>query len=187
VTFYDALCSSSLGGVGYDDGTGFPAPQAGTKVFAAGNYGDGMSGSVGLRGTLEDLVFGAPFPSLDIGAAANTNGVVTSLNALDSFDSLGLHIANDDDDTWEYKLYADIGGSSYRSPAWTSLAQDTDTHLTLSFGAALAFSGLKDIGFQIRAAQDTDVFHASVIPVCGAILLGMLGLGAVGLKLRKYA
>ena len=186
VTFYDALGSSSLDWVGYNDGTPFPTPQAGTKVFGTGSYGDGMYYDVGFRGTLGDAVFGAPFPSVDIGAAADTGGVLTALQKLGEFTDYGLYIANDNDDTWEYKLYADFGATSHRSAAWTSLTQDTQTHLTLSFPKT-DFAGLTDIGFQIRATKDTDVFHTSVVPVPGAILLGILGLTVVGVKLRKYA
>ena len=186
VTFYNDDGSGNLGWVGYNDGTAFPTDQTGTRVFGSGDYGQGMQYKVGFRGLLVDDSLGTPFPSVDIGAAANTNGVLDALKGLGSFDGFSLYIANDNDDTWEYKLYTDFGATKYRSISWTSLSLDTNTLLTLSFPNT-AFSGLTDIGFEIRATKDTDVFHTSVVPVPGAILLGMLGLSVAGIKLRKFA
>jgi hypothetical protein len=186
VTFYNALSTSSLDWVGYNDGTAFPTPQAGTGVYGSGAYGEGMYYQVGFGGFLRDDSFGTPFPSVDIGAKANTNGVLDALQSLGSFNSYGLYIANDDDDTWEYRLYADTENSNYRSGTWTALTQDKHRFLTLTFpGAGLNFSGLTDIGFEIRATQDTDSFHTSVIPVPAAAVLAILGLSVAGIKLRK--
>ncbi len=198
VTYRNALLpDSSLGWVGYNDGTAFPTPQAGTKVFGTGSYGEGMYYQVGFRGYLEDDSFGSPYPSVDIGAKANTNGVLTALKLLGSFDSYGLNIANDNDDGWEYNLYADFGATKYRSGTWTSLAKDSQTFLTLSFahlgpGGAIVssedFSNLTDIGLEIRSIKSGgDIYHTSVVPVPAAVILGILGLGVVGIKLRKYA
>jgi len=44
-----------------------------------------------------------------------------------------------------------------------------------------AFGSGSDVGYHV-AAPDT-----TVVPVPGAVLLGMLGLGAAGIKLRKWA
>jgi hypothetical protein len=196
VTWYDGATSNSLDWVGYNDGTAFPTTQAGIPVSPySGNYGEGMYYQVAFRGGLDSSVLGT-YASVDIGAAANTNGVLDALKLLGSFDSYGLNIANDNDDSWEYKLYADFSGTRYDSPSWTSLGTDSQTFLTLSFAHVVPGGGtvssedfqyLTDIGFVIRATQDQDTFHTSVVPVPGAVLLGILGLGVVGIKLRKYA
>jgi len=193
VTYYNADPSSSLDWVGYNDGTAWNGDQAGNRVWGSADYGFPMYYQVGFGGDLKDSSVGIPLASVDIGAAGNTNGVLTALQGLGSFDSYGLYIANDNDDSWEYRLYADINGTPYRSGSWTLLSKETHTFLTLSFGGLKAFgvspgyTGLTDIGFEIRATKYTDTYHTSVVPVPGAVILGLLGLGVVGWKLRKYA
>ncbi len=191
VTYYNADASSSLDWVGYNDGTAWNNIQAGIRVSGSGDYGFPMYYQVGFAGDLKDSALGIPLASVDIGAAANTNGVLDALKLLGSFDSYGLNIANDNDDSWEYNLYADFSTKSYRSPAWTLLGSETHTFLTLSLvsapGGSEDFQYLTDIGFEIRATKYTDTYHTSVVPVPAAVVLGILGLGVVGLKLRKYA
>ena len=195
VTFYNDSGSSNLEWVGYNDGTPFPNNQAGILEDGGGFYGSPMYYSVGFKGDLVDDVFGDPYPSVDIGAKANTNGVLTVLQGLapaDPFDSYGLHVANDNGEDWQYRLYAEFddgasGTTRHDSALWTTLSSKTQTFVTVDFGGDVDFADLQDIGFTIRATTSDDSYHTSVVPVPGAVLLGILGLGAAGIKLRKYA
>ena len=174
---------------------GGPPPD---KVFGlASAYGatHDMFYLVGFKGSLNDLdTDGDDWASVDIGAADNTNSVLTALQSLTSFDEYGLYVANDNAETWQYKLYAEFddgsgGTDRFDSPSWTPIDAPGHTFLTLDFGADKAFNTLKDIGFTIKTGPDStgDTFHTSVVPVPAAVLLGMLGMGVAGLKLRKHA
>jgi hypothetical protein len=186
-TYYDAFGSSSLNWVGYNDGTAWPSNQSGTRVSGSGDYGFPMLYQVGYAGDLQ----GAELDDLayvDIGAADNTNGVLDDLKLLGSFDSFGLAIANDDDDVWNYKLYIDFTGSSrIESASWTPVSPNSGTSFLILNFTETDFSNLEDIGFMIQATKYVDTFHTSVVPVPGAVLLGILGLSIAGIKLRKFA
>lgn len=145
--------------------------------------------AVGFVGNLTDWAAdGDATASVDIGASGNTNGVLDALQGLGSFDSFGLYVSNDNAEDWMYGLYADFGGADvHASSSLTTLSSGGRTFLTLDFGGDKAFGDLQDIGFTIQSTTGSDTFHTSVVPVPGAVLLGMLGLGAVGIKLRKFA
>jgi len=130
-------------------------------------YGPPMELEVGFLGQLADT------DVMMIGKAGN----------LDGYDSIGVNVANDDDDWWAVRLY--LEGATYTPPALTNLDPGETAFLTLS-----GWTGdVTEFGFEINymGTRGSDNFHISVVPVPAAVLLGMLGLGAAGIRLRKFA
>jgi hypothetical protein len=64
---------------------------------------------------------------------------------------------------------------------------------TLLLNGSFDFANVTDIGLQVRgnfsggSPSNPDVFHISAVPIPGAALLGVLGLFAAGVKLRRFA
>ena len=133
---------------------------------------DTMLGQVGYYGFLTKA------SEMTIGATAEDLGL-----AGQSYDGFELWLANDNDDNWEVALYVEGQGTS----AFTALAPQTSSTLTLDFGSLFALNETTDLGFIVRNTTKGDAFHISaVVPTPVAVLLGLLGLGTAGLKLRKY-
>jgi hypothetical protein len=100
-----------------------------------------------------------------------------------SYDSLGVAVANDDDDWWSVRLY--LEGATYTPPALTNLDPGASSFITLS-----GWTGdVTGFGFEINyeGSRGSDNFHISVVPLPAAVILGMLGLGAAGIRLRRFA
>jgi hypothetical protein len=172
-----------------------PGGTADRIAYTDPAYGANMKYSVGFSGrlfidpTINDTLNDPSdqFASVNIGL--NGAKVLTG-----TYDSFVMSISNDDNQTWEYKLYANTTGNNYLSSSWTSLASGDTATLTLDFGTDVDFATLKDIGLIIQFNKATtgggtnfsDDFHTSVVPVPGAVLLGLLGLSIAGVKLRKF-
>lgn len=171
--------------IGYSDGTDASDKIAGTDL----QYYAAMTGAVGFSGNLSDLNTDG-VASVSIGANQTAAGL-SELAGGSLYEGVNLTIANDDQQEWEYKLYANSFSTSYET-SWVSLAGGTATTLSLDFGMA---DQIYDLGFVVQFNQTTtgggtnftDDFHTSVVPVPGALLIGMLGLGSAGLRLRRYA
>ena len=109
-----------------------------------------------------------------------------------------LPIANDNGDTWQYKAYVtagtDVTTNTVESTSWLTLDQDSAGAVWVGYDSS-AFTQSSSLGFMIRWDQSIpanlnktgDQFATSVVPVPAAVILGMLGLGVAGLKLRKFA
>ena len=192
---------ASVGGSNILKWVGDNPGNAADTLYANGlaSYGDPtptpMVYQVGFVGDLSDWNPEDGAAWVQIGAAhaygGNPMGALTSLGLFEGFE---LPISNDNDDPFQYKLYATFTAASYESPTWTTLVADTAATLTIDFSdlggpATEAFANLTDIGFkvQITGVGRSDDFHTSVVPVPGAVLLGILGLSAAGIKLRKFA
>jgi hypothetical protein len=164
--------------------------------------------AVGYVGILEDLIGDTtydpdPFAWIRIGAgAANVAHVIgTALGVADTDDLSGyasyyLPLSNDNDDIWQVKLYlSTTGGGMLQSTSWTPLAGGTHTTLTLDLTGLTDLANVTDLGFMIGAnltslngnPSNPDIFHMSAVPLPAGLLLAVLGLGAAGLKLRKFA
>jgi len=184
ITWSDPGFGNELYYIGYDPGV---AP-ADWIWGPSPNYGADMEYAVGFYGHLNILGTADALASVNIGL----NGAKALSGTYDSF---VLPIANDDQQIWEYKLYVNTTGTDYASAGWTSLAGGTQASLDLPLGAGVDFSTLEDIGFVVQFNKATtgggttisDDFHTSVVPVPGAVLLGLLGLAAAGVKLRRIA
>ena len=152
-------------------------------------YGAVMQGAVGYVGQIaEDPGDGDVFASMWIGATGATLGIVGS------YDGYSAWVSNDDDDAWSVRLIANVGtGDIYSN--WATLNPGANTTLSMNFALTDFSTSLGGLGFQIQGTFDgaslspsnPDFFHLSAVPTPTAVLLGILGLGAVGIKLRKYA
>jgi hypothetical protein len=143
-----------------------------------------MMGIVGYVGSLGD---NTQDNSAMIMIGTTSAGVVTG-----TFNGFRSYVANDNDDPWDVALWVGDGtvaGSTFSS--FTTLGGGADTWINYVIGST-DFSTLQ-LGLAIRGdfsgtqPSNPDVFHVSVVPAPAAVLLGILGLGVAGLKLRKHA
>jgi len=181
--------SGSLYYVGYNPGT-----AVGDEVWSDGThhkYDDTMTmtyavGFSGYLGYLEE--------SSDDGFAIATIGLSNPGLTNKEYDGFLLPVSNDDDQTWRYKSYVETDDFFKTSDNWAQLGPGTQTNLIVTTGSLLDFSKVTKIGFLIQwkpsvnGGSASGDFHTSVVPVPvpAAVLLGMLGLGVAGLKLRKF-
>jgi hypothetical protein len=167
--------------VGYNPGS--PAD----KVFGiATEYGAGqnnMTYAVGFTGGINDdnqsgsaeLVIGLERPGLS-----------------GNYDAYVLPIANDDDDVFKYRSFIVTSQGAITSN-WTSGIGTGDTTTLTIDTTGIDYSDITSIGFVIQWDRSLngnragDDYNTSVVPVPGAILLGLLGMSAAGMKLRRFA
>jgi len=131
-----------------------------------------------------------------IGAALGT----APTNSLVGFDGYELAVFNDNNSTWWVNIYMNTGyttlgeANNWYDNGWTAVAPGSSTTLTLDFADVANLNHVTNIGFQIggrMASGDAgdpsnpDMFHISIVPVPGAVLLGVLGLSVAGARLRK--
>jgi len=104
---------------------------------------------------------------------------------LSSFDSLAVILSNDNNQAWDYRLFADAGGSNVVLSSWVTLGNGTTGTLTLP----VALSGNAVVGFQVGSGIQVDDIHTSVVavPAPGAIVLGSIGVGLIGWMRRRWA
>ena len=103
-----------------------------------------------------------------------------------SYDSYGAWASNDNEDPIGLRLYAiDDAGVHYSDDEFVTMTVGLTTFLDIG---GVDFSTLSEIGFEIKGLiGGLDQFHVSFVPVPAAVILGILGLGIAGIKLRKYA
>jgi len=137
--------------------------------YSAGwdKYGPPMKLDVVFLGQLADTEV------MQIGKAGDLAG----------YDSFGMYVANDDDDWWSVRPY--LKGATYTPPSLTNLDPGALAFISLS-----GWTGtVTEFGFELNyeGQRVSDNFHVSVVPIPAALILGLLGMGAAGLKLRRFA
>ncbi len=134
---------------------------------------DTMLGQVGYAGYLRRG------SSMTISATAEKLGLTGQ-----TFTSFELFLANDNDDPWQATLYVE----GQTSPAFVSLIPGTSSTFVFNFSGPVELAADTDIGFIVQSSiSRSDVFHMSaVVPAPVAVVLGILGLGVAGLKLRRF-
>jgi len=145
----------------------------------------GMRGLVGFVGYTDDL---EPYDGLVV----MTIGAGSDAGISGSYDSYGTWLFNDNDDESRFQLFIADGGGTHVS-GWVPVASKGFAWLQLN--GSFDFDGdVTDIGFEVQydwnlpdAGSDPDHFHVSLVPVPGAVLLGLLGMAAAGIKLRRIA
>ena len=105
---------------------------------------------------------------------------------LTGYSSFAITLFNDNNQPWEYAVFASDGSFTNRS-GWTTVSMGDSVTLF----ADLAGLNLGDatIGFFVGNSTGGDTIHTSVspIPAPGAVLLGSFGLGVVGWLKRRRA
>lgn len=146
-------------------------------ILSPGVYGGPMQEEVGFVGLLADTDHSG-FASMRIGGP-----IAPSL-----YDGFDAYVANDNNSSWEYRLYVSDGSTVVTGSGWTALVPGTSAALQLSFPVMT----LREAGFEVRADYalpnapgGLDAFHVSVVPVPGALALVLFGLGFCA-RFRKY-
>ena len=150
---------------------------------------------------VDDGYFGAPADYVDtmqlaVGFAGHITNKAVNVNViwigkavageLANGDTLSIPIANDNDDYYQYTAwYSTVGGpAAIVQGAALDLAAGTAGSVSVGIAGAPTYFGFT---LDYIGGSSSDDFHTSVVPVPGAILLGLLGLSAAGLKLRRFA
>ncbi|UCD30437.1 MAG: hypothetical protein JSV03_08215 [Planctomycetota bacterium] len=189
----------TLDDIYYSD-DGYMSSNSPTTSNLIYNNNGPMQGIVGFYGTLDDIdIDGNALALVKLGA-----GYDLGLNLGGSgYTDYTLFVANDNQSIWDVRLFITIGGTEYTSD-WVSLSAHDSTNLTLNFAGKgitdAMLADVEDIGFYIQGdlkyvegvyddyPTDPDGYHISIlVPTPTAVILGILGLGVVGVKLRKYA
>lgn len=182
-----------------------PMARSFTQLPSAGsfpnilNYVIDNPGTSGSTTYYNDLVYGAT-PAygynmqMEVGFVGSlASGVVLNIGKhnpgisgyTDFTDGVGVYLGNDNFDDYRYHMFVSYDNLVTKVVSGAvDLTPQTSTFLSI---ASVDFTNLTDIGFDIEiiGANPSDVFHTSVVPVPGAFLLGMIGLGVAGRKLRR--
>jgi len=186
----------TLDDVAYSDGG---AMDALSPTTSTDTYGLAMQGQVGFFGSLDDTDGGDKLASVTMGDP----GANLSLNlSSQGYTEYRLFMANDDDDLWSVALYIKTLDGLDQTP-FVELAGYSSATLVLDFATFgivdAELADVDDIGFIIQGdlkfsgssnpgyPSDPDFYHVSVVPVPAAVILGLLGLGVAGWKLRRFA
>jgi hypothetical protein len=158
-----------------------------------------MRGTVGYLGWLWDWN-GDRYASMKIGAAGS--GAESTIPAAGGYSRFEVLLANDDEDPWDVRLYAQVGTTLY-SNDFVTLDPGVAALVALDFRTTVAVAQVADMGFEVRGhfvpggkPSNPDYFHISAaasvsmmdppnvtVPAPGAFALTLFGLGS-GLRWR---
>ena len=137
-----------------------------------------MSGEVGWVGMLGDQT------GDDVAVMTIHSGGNAGLNG--SYIGYRAFVQNDDDDPWDVRIFMNGHYS-----AWAALAPyHGAAELLVTWITPV--TTVTDIGLEVYgnfsdgSPSNPDVFHISAVPIPGAALLGVFGLLAAGVKLRRF-
>ena len=169
-------------------------------------YGE-MSGQVGfVGGQIYDygpLDGEGELTAGDGSVTAMVFGDITGLGLTGGSDGITSYFQNDNDNNYTIQLFYVVGsiasdgtisGTEAHSE-WVELGGYGDSAYLTVDTEDLDLSTIDYIGFRVLALigagtgypTQGDVWHISMTPVPAAVILGILGLGVAGIKLRKYA
>jgi hypothetical protein len=188
----DPATSQTFGQVATSgDSIFFPLPSPGSTLYVAL---DGIlpkpDGSVLFKGDLMD------------GSDPDSTGwVLIGGNVSVTNSSFGVGLRNDDNSTWSFYAAVHVvgeGATTYHYGSGLDLAPHQNGLATVTFGTDVT---VDQVGFYVQGfwppdpkapggvnqPSNPDDFNVSVVPVPGALLIGLLGLSAAGIKLRRFA
>ena len=175
VQFHNNAYWGTMGGVGSGRGIGFRADT------------DFPISSIGIYGALNAMTHEVVIYSSTDGNQANT--LLKSASAAFSTGGLSWNDISIDY-TFQAGNYYTIGWRpAVSTSGWASSItyyDDQSGHLPFSNGVATLINGTE--GWDMSGFSNFlhPQLRVDVVPVPGAVLLGILGLGAVGVKVRKF-
>jgi hypothetical protein len=185
----------TLQDVAYSDTGGLNVMSSDSPTTDNGVYNDygPMQEEVGFFGSLDDKD-GDDYAWVKMGDP----GANLSLD-LSNYSDYWLPVANDDQDKWEVRLFLTTAGDIpvEHVSNWFELNPVADYDLVWDISGISGLNNVVDIGFYVRGhligpgtagfPSDPDAYHISVVPVPAAAILGLLGLGVAGWRLRRFA
>jgi len=132
--------------------------------------------------------------------------LAAGLGDLTGYDSYELVFTNTNNSNWFVNLWMNTGWTDapynetnqFYQNGWVEIAPGVSTTVVLDLTTVANLNHVTGIGFQVGGnmianypygnnPSNPDVYHINVapVPVPGAVLLGFLGLGYAGMKLRK--
>ncbi len=191
-----------------------PTLQGMTKTWDAG--GSTSSGLTVTPNGSGGMVFAANLQA-DPGTQTGTFWAATGIgypwptsppiNDLSGYTGYELTLKNTNNSNWLVNLYMNTGwtdgpwseADQFTENGWTEIVPGQTVTLVLDFSdLGVNFTNhVTNFGFQVGGnmtnpfvspnPSNPDNFHITAVPVPGAILLGILGLSAAGIKLRRFA
>jgi len=169
-----------------------------TDLLSLSEVYDSPSGQSLVRVTTDSIAYNSDSSVLagDVGFVGDLTGTPSSMAEiwlgnsgadLTGYDAYQLKLFNDNDDTWNVRLFVwpddTDPGSAVFSGGWVPLAKGHGATLTVDVST---LGTVDSMGFAVGSLRE-DRFHisASPIPAPGALLLASMGMGLVGYLRRR--